>query len=131
MNECSLIVDATDDWLTSKLLNKYCNKKHKNFLYCSVVRHDIQIILFNNSKDCDHLCLNCIFPNKDDVDLPRCSSVGISGVSAGLAGLFAAQKIINFSLNLNNETNILTIFDGKKLKIDNIIVKSQHYFFLK
>ena len=39
-----------------------------------------------------------IFPNKNDVDLPRCDTVGISGISAGLAGLISAQKIINYSL---------------------------------
>ena len=74
--------------------------------------------------------MNCIFPNKDDVDLPRCSSVGISGISAGLAGLVTAQKIINFTLNLKDETNIMTISDGKKLSIDNIIVKSKHDCYL-
>ena len=130
LKECSIVVDATDDWLTSKLLNEYCLKNSINFLYSSAVRHDLQIILFNNSKTTNHLCLNCIFPNKDDVDLPRCTTVGISGISAGLAGLITAQKIINFSLNLKDETNILTISDGKKLSIDNIIIKSKHDCYL-
>ncbi len=132
LNECSIIVDATDDWLSSKLLNEYCLEKSINFLYSSALRHDLQIILFNNSNNINnnHVCLNCIFPNKDDVDLPRCSVVGISGISAGLAGLIAAQKIINFYLNLKDETNIMTIFDGKKLSIDNIIIKSKHDCYL-
>ena len=130
LKECSIIVDATDNWLTSKLLNEYCLKNSINFLYSSAGRHDLQIIIFNNSKTTDHLCLNCIFPNKDDVDLPRCTTVGISGISAGLAGLITAQKIINFSLNLKDETNILTISDGKKLSIDNIIIKSKHDCYL-
>ena len=75
--------------------------------------------------------LNCIFPNKEDVDLPRCDTVGISGISSGMAGLIAAQKIINFLLNLREETNILTVFDGKKISIDNIIIKSKHDCYLK
>ena len=57
--------------------------------------------------------------------------VGISGISAGLAGLIAAQKIINFYLNLKDETNIMTISDGKKLSIDNIVIKSKHECCLK
>jgi len=89
------------------------------------------IPLTNNSDKNNHLCLNCIFPNKDDVDLPRCDVVGISGISAGLAGLIAAQKIINFYLNLKDETNIMTISDGKKLSIDNIVIKSKHDCYLK
>ncbi len=51
--------------------------------------------------------------------------------SAGLAGLIGAQKIINFYLNLKDETNIMTISDGKKLSIDNIVIKSKHDCYLK
>ena len=131
LNDCNIIVDATDDWFTSKLLNEYCIKHSINFLYSSALRHDLQIILFNNENKDNHICLNCIFPNRNDVDLPRCSVVGISGISAGLAGLVAAQKIINFSLNLRDETNIMTISDGKKLSIDNIVIKSKHNCYLK
>ena len=130
LKECSIVVDATDNWITSKLLNQYCLENSIDFLYSSVLKHDLQIILFNNSDNSNHLCLNCIFPNKDEIDLPRCSTVGISGISAGLAGLVAAQKIINFSLNLKDETNIMTISDGKKLNIDNIIIKSKHDCYL-
>ena len=125
LNDCNIIVDATDDWFTSKLLNEYCIKHSINFLYTSALRHDLQIILFNNENKDNHICLNCIFPNRNDVDLPRCSVVGISGISAGLAGLVAAQKIINFSLNLRDETNIMTISDGKNLNFDKIIIKSK------
>ena len=88
-------------------------------------------MLFDNSNKNEHICLNCIFPNKDDVDLPRCESVGISGISAGITGLITAQKILNFSLQLSNERNILTIFVEKKLSIENIIVKSKHKCDLK
>ncbi len=131
LNNCSIIVDATDNWEFSKLLNKYCLKKSINFLFSSVIRHDLQIILFDNSDKDQHLCLNCIFPNKKDVDIPRCDTVGVSGISAGLAGLITAQKIINFSLNLREERNLLTISDGKKLSIENIVVKSNHKCNLK
>ncbi len=130
LNDCSIIVDATDNWSTSKLLNKYCNKKSISFLYSSVIQHHLQIILFSNSKTSEHLCLNCIFPNEEDVDLPRCETVGISGIAAGLAGLISAQKIINYFLNLNIETNILTISDSKQLTIENIVVKNRHDCYL-
>ncbi len=131
LNDCNIIVDATDDWKTSKTLNEFCVNNSINFLFSSVIKHYLQIILFNNSKKDEHLCLNCIFPNEHELDLPRCETVGISGISAGLAGLICAQKIINFSLNLTNESNILTVSDGKKLSIENIIVRSKHECLLK
>ena len=131
LNGCSIIVDATDDWKTSKFLNKYCLKNNINFLYSSVVQHYIQLMLFDNVDKNKHICLNCIFPNEDDIDLPRCESVGISGIAAGIAGLITAQKILNFSLELSNERNILSIFDVKKLSIENINIKSKHECDLK
>ncbi len=131
LSKCSIIVDSTDDWKVSKLLNKYCVKNSITFLYSSVIRNDLQIILFENRKNSEHVCLNCIFPSEDNIDLPRCETVGISGVSAGLAGLIAAQKIINFSLNLREERNILTISDVKQLSIENILVRSKHNCKLK
>ena len=88
-------------------------------------------MLFDNVDKNKHICLNCIFPNEDDIDLPRCESVGISGIAAGIAGLITAQKILNFSLELSNERNILSIFDVKKLSIENINIKSKHECDLK
>ncbi len=130
LSNCSIVVDASDNWEISKMINNYCVNESKVFLYSSVVKHDLQIILFeNNTKE--HLCLNCIFPNKSDIDLPRCETVGISGISSGFAGLISAQKIINYTLDLTKETNILTVSDGKKLSIENIVVKSKHECDLK
>ncbi len=131
LSNCSIIVDATDDWQSSKLLNKFCLQNSINFLFTSVVGHDIQVALFENLKTKSHVCLNCIFPNENDINLPRCETVGISGISSGIAGLIAAQKIINFYLNLNDETNLLTISNGKKLTIENIVIKSNHNCNLK
>ncbi len=127
----SIVVDATDDWYTSKLLNKFCLRNSIDFLFSSVIKYDLQIIMFEHKNTKDHLCLNCLFPNKTDIELPRCETVGVSGITAGLAGILSAQKIINFSLNLRNETNILTISDGKKLSIENIVIKSKHKCDLK
>ncbi len=131
LSSCNIVIDASDNWQVSRLLNEYCTKNSINFLFSSVIKHDIQIILFDNSDRSKHLCLNCIFPNKNDIELPRCETVGISGISAGLAGLIAAQKIINFYLNLSNESNKLTVSNGKKLNIENIVVKSKHECDLK
>ena len=39
-----IVVDAADDWKTSKLLNEFCVKNSINFIFSSVVKHDVQII---------------------------------------------------------------------------------------
>lgn len=120
--ESDIIIDTTDDWHTSKLINKFCVEKSKKYIFSSAINFNIQICLFvNNSK---HVCLNCLFPNDEDVDLPRCETVGISSVCAGIAGLITAQKTINTILSLIDENNILTLINTTDFSVNNISLKN-------
>ena len=90
-----MIIDATDNWKSMILINKYCVNKSIPLVSSSVVGFDSQVTLFNNFPK-KHLCLQCIFPNKKEPDLARCDSVGVLGTAAGIAGLIVAQKTIKF-----------------------------------
>ena len=114
-----MIVDTSDNWLTMRLINKYSVKNNIPLLSASAVGFDIQIILFKNKIN-THFCLQCIFPNKNEPDLARCDTVGILGTTAGLAGIISAQKIINYFMDFNDSTNILTLIDSKTLSLNNI-----------
>ena len=119
LKESSIVIDATDNWETMKLVNNYCQKNYIPLLSSSVVGFDIQIALFVNNKK-EHLCLECIFPNNNDSELARCETVGILGTAAGLAGLLAAQKTINFLMKFNQNNNFLTLINCKSLSFDHI-----------
>ena len=120
--ESDIIIDATDDWQTSKLVNQFCVKKSINYIFSSAINFDIQICLFKNKNK--HICLNCLFPNKEIPELPRCETVGISSICAGLAGLITAQKTINTILNTKDENNILTLINSNNFSINNVNVKN-------
>ena len=114
----SIIIDTSDSWETMKIVNEYCVKESIPLVSSSVVGFDVEVALFENKKN-HHLCLNCLFPNKDDIDLPRCDTVGVSGIAAGMAGLLAAQKTINFLINLNQKSNILSLLNVLKEDLQN------------
>ena len=119
LKNSSIVIDATDNWETMKLVNKYCQSNCIPLLSSSVVGFDIQIALFvNNGKD--HLCLECIFPNNNDNVLARCETIGILGTASGLAGLLTAQKTINFLMKFNQNNNFLTLINCKSLSFDHI-----------
>ncbi len=120
--DADIIIDATDDWHASKLINKFCLQNSLKYIFSSAINYNIQICLFDNKKN--HICLNCLFPNEEDVNLPRCETVGISSVCAGIAGLITTQKTINTILNNKDETNILTLVDTSDLSINNIKIKN-------
>jgi len=119
LKNSSIIIDATDNWHTMQLINEYSVKNNIPLLSASAAGFDIQIVLFENKKNM-HLCLKCIFPNKNEPDLSRCDTVGILGTVAGLAGIISAQKVINFLMNFDESVNILTLIDCKMLSINNI-----------
>ncbi|MDC6448214.1 ThiF family adenylyltransferase [Alphaproteobacteria bacterium] len=120
--ESDIIIDATDDWYTSKLINKFCVEKSIKYIFSSAINFNIQICLFKNNNK--HVCLNCLFPNEEDADLARCETVGISSVCAGMAGLITAQKAINTVLEIKEENNILTLINAKDFEVNNISVKN-------
>ena len=120
--ESDIIIDTTDDWLTSKLINKFCVQNSLSYIFSSAINYNIQICLFKNQNE--HVCLNCLFPNEEEAELARCDTVGISSICAGIAGLITAQKIMNTLLNIKDESNILTLINITDFSMNNIYVKN-------
>ena len=120
--DADIIIDTSDDWQLSKLINKFCVKNSLQYIFSSAVNHNIQICLFKNREN--HACLNCIFPNDEDVELARCETIGISSICAGIAGLITAQKTLNTILNIRDENNILSLINTENLSISNIKIKN-------
>ena len=116
-----IIIDTTDDWHTSKLINKFCLQNSLKYIFSSAINYNIQICLFDNKKN--HVCLNCLFPNEEDADLPRCDTVGVMGTAAGFTGLIAAQSIINYLIDKKNSKEILLMINAKTMKINHIKLK--------
>ena len=122
LKNSSLIIDATDNWKSMILTNEYCVKNSIPLLSCSVIGYDGQVILFKNKKK-RHLCLNCIYPNQNEPNLPRCDTVGVLGTAAGLIGLISAQLTINFFTNNYDNIEKLILINSKLIKIDYIKIK--------
>ena len=117
-----IIIDTNDNWHTSKLINKFCTYNSLKYIFSSAVNNNIQICLFKNYGA--HMCLNCLFPNENDVGLARCETVGISSICAGIAGLITAQKTINTILDIKDESNVLTLINTENLSINNIKIRN-------
>ena len=122
LEDSSLIIDATDNWNSMTIINKFCVENSIPLISASAIGFDSQVILFNNKQN-DHLCLKCIFPNNSEPNLARCDTVGILGTAAGIAGLIVAQKIINFFLDKKNVYNYITMVNLKSLNIEKIKIK--------
>jgi len=128
LDKPSIIIDTTDNWENTKNINEYCVKNSINFIFSSAVGYDVQIALFPNNQN-NHTCLNCIFPNKEDIELPRCENIGIYGITAGIAGLITAQKTLSYLLDFKSEINTLTLLDTKNEEQEKIkIIKNNNCY---
>ena len=125
LKDSSLVIDTTDNWNTMILINEFCVKNSIPLISSSAIGFDSQVILFKNKLN-QHLCLECIFPNNDETNLPRCDTVGIIGTAAGIAGLIVAQKTINFFLGNQTSDTFITMFNTKSLKIDSLTLKKNN-----
>ena len=123
--KASLVIDTTDNWNSMVLINEYCVKNYIPLLSCSAINYDGQIILFENSQK-KHLCLRCIYTNKENPELPRCDTVGIMPTTAGLTGLAATQLIINYLTNNHQNIEKIIMIHAKLMKIDYIKIKNNH-----
>ena len=121
LRDSSLVIDTTDNWKSMILINQYCVNQSIPLISSSAVGFDSQITLFKNLPT-EHLCLQCIFPNKKEPNLSRCDSVGVLGTATCVAGLIVTQKTINFFLEKKLNNNI-TMVNLKTLKIDNLKIK--------
>ena len=125
LSNVSLVIDTTDNWKSMVLINKHCVKQSIPLLSCSVIGYDGQLILFKN-KEKRHLCLNCIYLNQTEANLPRCDTVGVLGTAAGLTGLNAAQLTINFFTNNHENVEKLIMIKSKLMQIDYIKTKKHN-----
>ena len=106
INAADLILDCTDNFATRYLLNDYCVKLKKPWLFASIYQFSGQCALFTENS----ACFRCLFP-----DPPRgvadCNSAGVLGVLPGLLGTLQANEAIKFLTDLPCplENNLLMV----------------------
>ena len=88
----NLIVDCTDNFLTRNIINNFCEKNKKNWLYTGAVKSKISLCLFFGKEK----RFNSIFPKKiKDVS---CCEVGVLSSTTFLCASFAYTEILKYFL---------------------------------
>lgn len=110
-----IIVDCTDNFTARYLINDYCVKLNKPFVYGAIHQFEGQISVFN-FKDVDGNLgptYRCLFPEQpSDLEIPNCASIGVLGILPGILGMYQANEVIKMI------TGIGIILNGQLLMID-------------
>ena len=124
LDNCDLIVDATDNESTRRLLDRYAQSHSTPWLYISVEGWQGQIALF----DAQHPTYGDLFPIEDNevtaidkADL--CSApIPVMSTTPALLGALAATEALKFLLGLPTQlSDSLLLVDGLRLSFQRIL----------
>lgn len=98
-----LIVDASDNFNTRRIINEYCEIEKKSWLYNGAIKTQIITCLFNGK---DKL-FNKVFPN--EITDEKCCEVGVLPSTTFTAASFAYTQILKYFINNNNNNNLIKL----------------------
>ena len=116
-----LIIDGSDNFSTSFLVNDYCFKKKKILVSGAISKFDGQVYTFNFLKK-KSPCLRCFIPEMpDNPDIDNCQYDGVFGPLAGIIGSIQASEAIKEILKIGKSLcGYILIFDSLKLEFRKI-----------
>ncbi len=110
-----IIVDCTDNFTARYLINDYCVKLQKPFVYGAIHQFEGQVSVFNflDKQDILGPTYRCLFPEQpSELEIPNCATIGVLGVLPGMLGMYQANEVIKMI------TGIGTVLSGQLLMVD-------------
>lgn len=95
--ESDLIIDATDNFETRVIINDFCEKNNKNWLYMGAVKTEVICCLF---KGKDKL-FSKKFPK--NIKNESCCDVGVLASTTYTAASLGYNQVLKYCLNIENE----------------------------
>ena len=123
IEDCSIVLDCTDNFESRLIINEFCHKKKKILVSAALKNFDIQAFIFSSWSNKENPCYKCIFPSLTSDENLSCDEMGIIASVAGLGGIIQANLALNYILNLHNNFKQLILLDSLKLDIKKIKIK--------
>jgi molybdopterin/thiamine biosynthesis adenylyltransferase len=92
LSDVSLVVDGTDNFETRYLVNDYCVRERKPWIYSAIVAsYGVTMTVLPSQTP----CLRCVFPDPSSPGTTAsCDTAGVIGPIAGLIGSLAAAEAL-------------------------------------
>ncbi|MEC7832989.1 MAG: HesA/MoeB/ThiF family protein [Pseudomonadota bacterium] len=108
-NNFDLVIDATDNFETRSLLNRFTLKTKKPLIMGAAIQMSGQVSVFRNDLP-DMPCYNCLYENLDN-ERTSCIEQGVLSSLTGVVGSIQATEAIKVLLNIGEslESKLLII----------------------
>lgn len=110
-----IVVDCTDNFTARYLINDYCVKLDKPFVYGAIHQFEGQVSVFNYRDSSGNLgpTYRCLFPEQpSELEIPNCATIGVLGILPGMLGMYQANEVVKMI------TGVGSVLSGQLLMID-------------
>ncbi len=118
LDNVDLVIDGTDNIYTRQVINDYCVKNEKPWIYVGILSTYGNIMPIIPGKTA---CYRCLFPELPSRPLPTCAIAGIMSYVPPLAASIAVSLATKILLD-EDVDNAIIYFDAKTLEFEKIKV---------
>lgn len=117
-----ILVDCTDSIAIRYLINDIAVFLNKPMVYASIHKFEGQLSVFNLKNSATY---RCVFPEKENINMPNCNTTGVLGVLPNTLGMLQATEVLKIILEIG------TVFTDKLLIYNALTVSFQELEFNK
>ena len=108
-----VVVDCTDNFKTRHLINRQCVAFKKPLISGAAIQFDGQVSVFDQRNPLS-ACYACLFPEDDDFEEAKCSTMGVFSPLVGTIGSIQAAQVLQMIAEFGKPlTGRLLIWDAK------------------
>lgn len=111
LSEADIIMDGTDNMETRFLINEYCKKNDKSWIYTSALSEKGFSMVFDNS------CFNCVFEDIRAGRLETCEIAGIMREVSTIAASMSSRKAVELLAGRDVEEKLDTV-GGESFEVE-------------
>ena len=101
-NDCNLIIDATDNFKTRCLINKFSLANKVPLVMGAAIKFQGQIAIFRNDQD-NEPCYNCLY--EDVLEDDACINSGVLASLTGVIGSIQTSEVFKLLLDIGDQLN--------------------------
>jgi len=118
----SVVLDCCDNFQTRHAVNRACVAAGVPLVSGAAIRFDGQLAVFDTRRD-DSPCYHCLFPEGQDVEEVRCSTMGVFAPLTGIVGTMQAAEALKLAGGFGAPmTGRLLLVDAAAMRLNEIRV---------
>jgi len=116
VRRATVVLDCSDNFETRHDINRACVAAGVPLVSGAAIRFEAQVSVFD-PRDPAAPCYSCLFPEADDVDEVRCSTMGVFAPLVGIVGAMQAAEALKLVMGIGRSlAGRLLLLDARTME---------------